>query len=38
MEIYRPRNEIVRYRIDNAQSTLAEVNIHIQNQFYNTAA
>lgn len=28
----------MRYRIDNAQSTLAEVNVHIQNRFYNTAA
>lgn len=32
------RVDIVRYRIDNAQSTLAEVNVHIQNHFYNTAA
>lgn len=31
------RIDIVRYRIDNAQSTLAEVNVHIQNRFYNTA-
>jgi len=32
------RADIVRYRINNAQSTLAEVNVHIQHQFYNTAA
>lgn len=31
------RIDIVRYRIDNAKSTLAEVNVHIQNRFYNTA-
>lgn len=32
------RTDIVRYRIDNAQKTMAEVETHIQNQFYNTAA
>ena len=32
------RTDIVRYRIDNAQKTMAEVETHIQNKFYNTAA
>ena len=32
------RYDIVSYRIDNAQKTMAEVETHIQNQFYNTAA
>lgn len=31
------RIEIVRYRIDNAHRTLAEVETHIGNGFYNTA-
>ena len=32
------RSDIVRYRIKNATDTLKEVDVHIQNQFYNTAA
>lgn len=32
------RYDIVRYRIENAQKTLAEVETHINNGFYNTAA
>ena len=32
------RKDIVRYRMENAMDTLAEVDVHIQNQFYNTAA
>jgi len=32
------RIEVVRYRIENAQHTLAEVTVLIQNEFYNTAA
>ena len=32
------RIDIVRYRLENAQKTLAEVDVHIQNHFYNTAA
>lgn len=31
------RREIVHYRIENAQKTLAEVEVHINNGFYNTA-
>ncbi len=34
----KERTDIVHYRINNAQSTLDEVNVHIQNRFYNTAA
>lgn len=32
------RVDIVRYRMENAQKTMAEVDVHIQNHFYNTAA
>lgn len=32
------RKDIVRYRMENAMATLAEVDVHVQNQFYNTAA
>lgn len=31
------RKDIVAYRLGNAKNTLAEVKIHIENGFYNTA-
>ncbi len=31
------RQELVEYRINKAKETLSEVNIHIKNQFWNTA-
>ena len=31
------RIDIVRYRMENAQKTLLEVAVHIENEFYNTA-
>lgn len=34
----KDRIDIVRYRIENAQNTLNEIESHIQNGFFNTAA
>ncbi|MDE5743634.1 MAG: HEPN domain-containing protein, partial [Bacteroidales bacterium] len=31
------RIDVVKYRIENAEKTLAEVAAHIQNGYYNTA-
>ncbi|MFY0650449.1 MAG: HEPN domain-containing protein [Cyclobacteriaceae bacterium] len=31
------RRELVAYRIPKAKSTLAEIDIHIENKFWNTA-
>lgn len=31
------RIDIVRYRMENAKKTLSEVEVHIENGFYNTA-
>ena len=32
------RKELVKYRLENAKATLAEVSVHMENKFYRTAA